>query len=128
MQPEYILLSLMSSIEAFLNPPGGQEAVTPAITEGVAALGGEQKQDYRFMKKRMQELYDKRSALTHGDHADIYERDISELRSIAFSILRLMIQRRDKYATQRELYERVREMREDINQSIARSAVSNDPQ
>lgn len=127
-QPEYILLSLMSSIEAFLNPPEGHDGVTAAVTEGVAALEGEQEQDYKFMKKRMQELYDKRSALSHGDHAEIYERDISELRAIAFSIIHLMIQRRDKYATQRELYERVREIGEDIKQSIARSAVSNDPQ
>jgi len=128
MPPEYILLSLMSSIEAFLNPPGGHDGVTPAITEGVAALGGAQEEGYKFMKKRMQELYDKRSALSHGDHTEIYERDISELRAIAFSIINLMIQRRDKYATQRELYERVREMREDMKQNIARSAVSSDPQ
>src|SRR5205807_1268164 len=37
MQPEYVLLSLMSSIEAFLNPPD-HEKVTMAIIEGAAAL------------------------------------------------------------------------------------------
>ncbi len=48
MQPEYILLSLMSSIEAFLNPPD-HEKVTTAIIEGVTALGG--RQGYIFRKK-----------------------------------------------------------------------------
>ncbi len=123
MQPEYILLSLMSSIEAFLNPRE-REKVTKAITEGVAALGGEQ--GYNYTKKRIEKLYDKRSALSHGDRTEILERDISELRAIAFYIIHQMIQRIDEFITQEQLYEEVKRIRKDIKQRISRNLPSND--
>ncbi len=116
MLPEYLLLSLMSSIEAFLNPRR-REGVTTAVCEGVAALGEEQ--GYTYIWKRMKELYGKRSILTHGDQADIMERDISELRAIAFSLIHLMIQRRDTYVSQHALYTQVKRKREEVKQRIA---------
>ncbi len=125
MQPEYVLLSLMSSIEAFLNPPGEHEKVTTAIIEGVAALGG--MQGYKYTKKRIEELYAKRSALSHGDRTEILERDISELRAIAFYIIHQMIQRADEFTTQEQLYEEVKRIREDIKERIVRNSSSNDP-
>lgn len=122
MQPEYIFLSLMSSIEAFLNPPD-HEKTTVAVVEGVAALGG--KQGYNYTKKRMNCLYDKRSALSHGDRAEIMERDISELRAIAFYLIHQMLQRTDEFTTKEQLYEEVKKIREQIKQDAANSSSIN---
>ncbi len=120
MQPEYVLLSLMSSIETFLNPPGGHGDVTTAIVNGVAALGGTQ--GYNYAKKRMNELYDKRSALSHGDHRVIFERDISELRAIAFYLIHQMLQSTDEFTTQEQLYKDVEKIREEIKQENSASS------
>jgi hypothetical protein len=116
----------MSSIEAFLNPPGDHEKVTIAIIEGVAALGG--KQGFSYTKKRMDSLYEKRSALSHGDRAEIMERDISELRAIAFYLIHQMLQRRDEFTTQEQLYEEVKKIREEIKESIAKASSTDSPQ
>ncbi len=105
MQPEYVFTSLMSSIEAFLNPPGDHEKVTIAIIEGVA-----------------------RSALSHGDRAEIMERDISELRAIAFYLIHKMLQRRDEFTTQEQLYEKVKKIRDQIKESIAEASSTDSPQ
>jgi hypothetical protein len=113
MQPEYVLLSLMSSIEAFLNPPH-HENITAAIVEGAAALGG--KQGYTYTKKRIEKLYDKRSALSHGDRAEIMERDISEIRAIAFYLIHQMLQSTDEFTTQEQLYKEVEKRREEMKQ------------
>lgn len=118
MQPEYVFLSLMSSIEAFLNPPN-HEKVTMAIVEGIAALGGEQ--GYAYTEKRVEELYEKRSALSHGDRADIMERDITELRAIAFYLIHQMLQRTDEFTTQEQLYKVIEEIREEIKQELSGS-------
>lgn len=125
MQPEYVFTSLMSSIEAFLNPPGDHEKTTMAIVEGVAALGG--KQGYSYTKKRMDSLYAKRSALSHGDRAEIVERDISELRAIAFYLIHKMLQRRDKFTTQEQFYEEVKKIREEIKESSAKASSTDSP-
>lgn len=116
MQPEYVFLSLMSSIEAFLNPPDRSD-VTTAIVEGAAALGGTA--GYPYVKKRIDELYGKRSTLSHGDHADIMERDIAELRAVAFYLIHQMLQSTDEFTTQRQFFEEVRKLREEINQQLA---------
>lgn len=113
MQPDYIFLSLMSSIEAFLNPPD-HEKITTAIIEGAAALGGEQ--GYTYTKKRIEKLYDKRSALSHGDRAEIMERDISEVRAIAFYLIHHMLQSTDEFTTQEQLYKEVVKLREEMKQ------------
>jgi hypothetical protein len=126
MQPEYVFTSLMSSIEAFLNPPGVHEKVTIAIVEGVAALGGEQ--GFSYTKKRMDSLYTKRSALSHGDRAEIMERDISELRAVAFYLIHQMLQRRDEFTTQEQLYEEVKKIREEIKESSAKASSTDSPQ
>ncbi len=118
MQPDYVFLSLMSSIEAFLNPPS-HEKVTTAIVEGIAALGG--KQGYAYTEKRVDELYEKRSALSHGDRAEIMERDISELRAIAFYLIHQMLQRTDEFTTQEQLYEVVKKIRDEIKQELSGS-------
>jgi hypothetical protein len=122
MQPKYILLSLMSSIEAFLNPPDHTK-VTSAIIEGVAALEGTK--GYTYRKKRIEKLYDKRSALSHGDLTDIMERDISELRAIAFYLIHQMLQRTDEFTTQEQLFESIKKMREEIEQSITENTTTN---
>src|SRR5260221_286152 len=126
MQPEYVFTSLMSSIEAFLNPPGDHEKVTIAIIEGVAALGG--KQGFSYTKKRMDSLYEKRSALSHGDRAEIMERDISELRAIAFYLIHQMLQRRDEFTTQEQFYEEAKKIREEIKESSAKASSTDSPQ
>lgn len=118
MQPEYVFLSLMASIEAFLNPPS-HEKVTTAIVEGIAALG--ERQEYAYTKKRVEELYKKRSALSHGDHTEITERDISELRAIAFYLIHDMLQRTDEFTTQRQFYEAVEKIRDKLKQELSGS-------
>ena len=97
-----------------------------AIVEGVAALGG--KQGFSYTKKRMDSLYEKRSALSHGDRAEIMERDISEFRAIAFYLIHQMLQRRDEFTTQEQLYEEVKKIREEIKESIAKTNSTDSPQ
>lgn len=125
MQPEYVLMSLMSSIEAFLNPPH-HENVTAAIVEGAAALGG--KQGYTYTKKRIDKLYDKRSALSHGDRAEIMERDISEIRAIAFYLIHQMLQSTDEFTTQEQFYKEVVKLREEIKHGNTKTNPMNNPQ
>lgn len=125
MQPEYVFLSLISSIEAFLNPPDHSN-VTLAIVEGVAALGG--MPGYTYVKKRVENLYDKRSALSHGDRAEIMERDITELRAIAFYLIHLMLQSTDEFTTQEQFYREVEKRRERIKQGNAEADSMNNSQ
>lgn len=125
MQPEYVFLSLMSSIEAFLNPPDHSN-VTLAIVEGVAALGG--MPGYTYVKKRVENLYDKRSALSHGDRAEIMERDISELRAIAFYLIHQMLQSTDEFTTQEQFYKEVEKLRVEIKQGNTKTDPTNNPQ
>jgi hypothetical protein len=126
MQPEYVFLSLMSSIEAFLNPPGNHEGATGAIVEGLAALGGEP--GYTYTKKRVNELYEKRSALSHGDRTEITERDIVELRAMAFYLIHQMIQYTDEFTMQEQVYEEVRKIREEVKLARSKTNATNDPQ
>jgi hypothetical protein len=117
-QPEYIFLSLVASIEAFFNPPGFHEQVTSAVTEGVAVLiGGEE--DYKYVKKKVDALYTKRSALSHGDQVEIFERDIYEMREIASQILQQMIARRNEFTTQEQFFEAIKNVREMKKHCIA---------
>lgn len=118
MQPDYVFLSLMASIEAFLNPPS-HEKVTIAIVEGIAALGGEQ--GYTYTIKRVEKLYEKRSALSHGDHAEITERDISEIRAMAFYLIHQTLQYTDEFTTQKQFYEFIEKIRDKIKQERSRN-------
>ena len=76
----------------------------------------------------MNSLYNKRSALSHGDRAEIMERDISELRAIAFNLIHQMLQRTDEFTTQEQLYEDVKRIREEIKQSNAKTSSTNGSQ
>jgi argininosuccinate lyase len=89
-------------------------------------LGG--KAGYKYTKKRIEQLYDKRSALSHGDDTEIMERDISELRAIAFYLIHQMIQSTDEFSTQEELYEDVKKIREEIKQNTTNISPTNDLQ
>jgi hypothetical protein len=59
---------------------------------------------------------------THGDRAEIMERDISELRAIAFYLIHQMLQRTDEFTTQEQLYEVVKKIRDEIKQELSGSS------
>ncbi len=124
MLPEYVVLSLVSSLEAFVNPPS-HDRVTEAVVEGVAALEGEMV--YKYAMKRLEKLYGIRSRLSHGDETLIFERNITELRQIAFDVIQYMIQRRNDFRDQKDCFKAIKTLREEFKQKYGNKKKAYNP-
>ncbi len=89
-EPENELLSLVSCLETFLTPDDSNPIGT-AIAEGVALLLGTTLEERRKLKKKVKELYAKRSGVSHGGKKAVLEFELSELRELTKRLIQQMI-------------------------------------
>lgn len=97
-------LSLIICLETFLTPRDGNPIGT-AIAEGVAILITTGLENRKRLKKRIKKLYQMRSAVSHGGYKAIFDTDLAELRAIAGTLTKLMIDQKDEFPTQKALLE-----------------------
>ena len=82
-----------------------QTPITASISEGVAFLTKEGVTERKRRKDRVKHFYEKRSKLTHEGDGAIASDELVELTLIARDLTLLMIQHRDKFATQKAFRE-----------------------
>ncbi len=105
-EAENELLSLTTCLETFLTPKDGNPIGT-AIAEGVAILLVSRLDDRKKMKKRVKDLYGKRSGVSHGGEKAVLESDLVELRDIAKRLIHKVITLRGKVTSQKALLEMI---------------------
>ena len=103
-EPENRLLNLITCIETCLTPRDGNP-ITTAIAEGAAIIIAHDLAGRRHLKKRIQELYRRRSAISHGGQTALLDSEWTELRHIAGALLVTLIKRKEEFASQRDLLE-----------------------
>jgi hypothetical protein len=109
-EPENELLSLVTCLETFLTPRDGNPIGT-AIAEGVALLLGNTLDERKKLKKRVKDLYGKRSSVSHGGEKAVLESDLAELREIAKRLIRRMISLSTGIQSQKELLESIEDQK-----------------
>lgn len=105
-EAENELLSLTTCLETFLTPKDGNPIGT-AIAEGIAILLVDTLEDRKKLKKRVKELYGKRSGVSHGGQKAVLESDLVELRDIAKRLICKVITLRSKVPSQKALLEMI---------------------
>lgn len=105
-EAENELLSLTTCLETFLTPRDGNPIGT-AIAEGIAILLNDHLDERRRLKKRVKDLYGKRSGVSHGGKKAVLESDLIELRDIAKRLIRKVITLRGRVTSQKELLEMI---------------------
>ncbi len=109
-EPENELLSLVTCLETFLTPRDGNPIGT-AIAEGVALLLGNTLDERKKLKKRVKDLYGKRSSVSHGGEKAVLESDLIELREIAKNFIQRMISLGKRIQSQKELLEMIEDQK-----------------
>jgi hypothetical protein len=110
--PANKLLSLSTCLEIFLSPPKMSDvSISNAISEGYALLFVEGFESRKIAKKRIKELYGKRSRLTHGAGAEILDQDIYDLRVAVFNILQHVFDNLGEYKSAEDIQQRIEELR-----------------
>lgn len=104
------LLNLITSLETLLTPRDNNPIGT-AIAEGTAILVTEGVDNRRKLKKRMQELYRLRSAVSHGGKKSVNETDIIELRWIVSNLIVTLIHKLSEFNSQKDLLDWIEEQK-----------------
>ncbi len=104
------LLKLITCLEAFLTPRDGNPIGT-ANAEGVALLLGKTLDERKKLKKKVRDLYGKRSGVSHGGKKAVLEADLKELREIAKCLIQSMIPLRTSIQSQEELLDHIENMK-----------------
>jgi hypothetical protein len=105
-EAENELLSLTTCLETFLTPKDGNPIGT-AIAEGIAILLADTLEDRKKLKKRVKDLYGKRSGVSHGGEKAVLESDLVVLRDIAKRLIYRVITLRSDVPTQKALLEMI---------------------
>lgn len=95
-------LNLITCLETLLTPRDGNPIRT-AIAEGVTILIETGVENRKVLKKKVQDLYSLRSAVSHGGRKEILESDVKELNKIVRMLIMIMIERKDEFKSQNEL-------------------------
>lgn len=103
-ESENKLLNLITCMETFLTPRDGNPIGT-FIAEAVAILLADNLENRKRLKKRVQELYRLRSAVSHGGRKAILDTDLSELEKIAGILTMTLIKRMDEFPTHKALFD-----------------------
>lgn len=104
------LLNMITCLETLLTPRDGNPIGT-AIAEGVAILIRTGVENRKILKKKVQEIYRLRSAVSHGGKKEIFESDVKELREISRTLIMTMIKRKDEFKSQKELLNWIEEQK-----------------
>jgi hypothetical protein len=103
-EAENELLSLTTCLETFLTPKDGNPIGT-AIAEGIAILLGTGLEERKRLKKRVKDLYGKRSGVSHGGHKAVLEADLTVLRDIAKRLIFKVVELCTRLNSPKELLE-----------------------
>lgn len=97
-EPANEFLSLVSCLETFLTREvGDSTSISNAVAVGVAWVLGKDTQDRKAIRKRVKDLYDKRSKVSHGGEQTALAKDLPWLRDLVLGFLQTMISRRDEF-------------------------------
>jgi hypothetical protein len=98
-------LNLTTCLETFLTPGDPNEKISNTIAEGVAFVLSNEREKRKQLKKKVKDLYNKRSKVSHGGHSAVLDSDLKVLRTITGDFLSQMIQRIDEFQTRNDLEE-----------------------
>jgi len=98
------LLSLITSLEVLLTPKDGNPIGT-AIAEAVALICSGELTERKTIKRRLKELYRRRSSVSHGGHTAVGQSDLAELSKLAQETVLWMIGRIDDFKTLTDVFE-----------------------
>jgi hypothetical protein len=98
------VLNLITCLETFLTPRDGNPIGT-FIAEAVAILLADDLESRKRLKKRVQELYRLRSAVSHGGKKAILDIDLIELQNITGALTISLIHRMEDFTTHKALFD-----------------------
>lgn len=110
MEPENKLLNLIIGLEAVFTPKE-RDPISNAIAEGVALIIGKNLQQRKSIKKRIKELYQIRSAVSHGGTKKIYNADISEANHFLFFIIGKLIDMKERFSSRSQFIEYIENLK-----------------
>lgn len=105
-QAENELLNLTTCLETFLTPRDGNPIGT-AIAEGVAILLSDNLDERKRLKKRVKDLYGKRSGVSHGGEKAVLDSDLAELREVAKRLIQTVITLQPTVNSQKALLNKI---------------------
>lgn len=108
-------LNLMTCLETFLVTRGTEE-ITQSVARGVAAVLKTTHEDRELMKRKVVDLYEHRSSISHGGRSAMLISDLEELRDIVGDFLAIMIQRSDEFKTRKDLDTWIESVSGELNQ------------
>lgn len=79
--------------------------ISNTIAEGVAFVLSNEREKRKQLKKKVKDLYNKRSKVSHGGHSAVLDSDLKVLRTITGDFLSQMIQRIDEFQARNDLEE-----------------------
>lgn len=91
-------LSLIACLETFFTG-GPEDPVSRLISEGVAFVIGRDIEERKQVRRRVRDLYNLRSRITHGKLERVPAERLQELRSIVSHVMRWMIGKSDEFQT-----------------------------
>lgn len=101
-QVEFRVLCLMTSLECILN--SRQRPIRMGVSEGVALLIGAESLESRVdLRDFIRDMYDDRSAISHGGHPEISEQRVRRLCTISGQIIYRTLDLRSRFTTQKRL-------------------------
>lgn len=95
-------LNLIICIETYLTPKDGNPIQT-AIAEGAAIILSNELEQRKKIKRKVQNLYRKRSAVSHGGRKSILDSDLNELIIIAGTLTIILVKKISEFQSQKEL-------------------------
>lgn len=96
-------LNLTTCLEVFFTPPNG-DPISNTIAESAALWIGENLEERKRIKKRIKELYGRRSKVSHGSSSSSIEKqDIADLRILTRRVVTTMIKRRSELTTKADI-------------------------
>ena len=101
-EPKNKLLNLITVLETFLTPRG-TDPIQKTISEGVAILLKDDAIQRKSLMKRVKQFYGLRSKLSHGHSKEILDADIRLLLNIVGSLIMILIEERDHFASKEDL-------------------------
>ena len=109
-------LSLMISLEIFLTPPQedrDKDTITTSIADSSAIILRTEENARKNLKKKIYELYDKRSIIVHGKKVkkvnDLCKEDVEDLKVIIRDLIQWMVKHTHRVNSKDELLNKIKE-------------------
>ncbi|MEL6351243.1 MAG: hypothetical protein AAFR58_05720, partial [Cyanobacteria bacterium J06627_28] len=102
MDLENEFLNLITCLEVFFTPPGG-DPISSTIAESVALWLGSNLEERIKIRKRIKKLYTRRSEVSHGSTDPIKTEDLAYLQTITINVMKKMIERRSEISEKEDI-------------------------